>query len=480
MFRIPNANEIYTGSTSKIAILLNEYFGVYVQRPLYKQALKMLKWYHSILRQYNRPIPSALFDEGDLSLVWPHFQSGSEIFCVLYHFFGPSVIGTGDQAVRVDPFKVASRASCLKDFRSNLTYVFTLLRCLEIDVVWTPEDWITNPDTEFIIFQLHLIYLVLKPKQCVLPPAQGDIPGLSSGPNGEPIVAGLIFSDSKPKSSKLPLYSKKAVLLGMDKDSLPTLPIDIGAKADGTQKKRFSNALYCPLGMISTKEQISQVAIKLKEIKQEKLNSCRWNSSSTPPRKTLKERSTQADKQVLSVLKFQNKVFCQTQQTNNNSTTLQVSKTFSTELNKTGNVKLQEEIDLAINNLEKEIAISQNQLTALEEKLVERYLELDANMLSYEVHEYEEILNNLEHERIELEEEKVKLQDHFATKLSSIKQVYLPGAFPATSFASSDNDYLKQSLPMTPINSTKKKTMKNSIMIRNQFVDKEKCEKGEN
>jgi chromosome segregation ATPase len=150
----------------------------------------------------------------------------------------------------------------------------------------------------------------------------------------------------------------------------------------------------------------------------------------------------------------------------------------SLELNKTGNAKLQEEIDLAINNLEKEIAISQNQLTALEEKLVERYLELDANMLSYEVHEYEEILNNLEHERIELEEEKVKLQEHFATKLSSIKQVYLPGAFPTMPFSSTDNEQLKQSLPITPIDSSTKKLMKNSVSIKNKFVDKEKCEKG--
>jgi hypothetical protein len=350
---------------------------------------------------------------------------------------------------------------------------------LDIDVIWTPEDWITNPDTEFTIFQLHLIYLALKHKQCVLPPAQGDIAGLSSGPNGEPIVAGLIFSDSKPKSSKLPMYSKKAVLLGLDKDSLPTLPIDIGAKADGSQKKRFSNSLYCPLGMVSANEQISQVAIKLKEIKQQKLEPPRWNCSSTPPRKTLIERSTQADKQILSVLKFQNKVFCQTHGGQSNiSTTLQASKNLSLELNKTGNAKLQEEIDLAINNLEKEIAISQNQLTALEEKLVEKYLELDANMLSYEVHEYEEILNNLEHERIELEEEKVKLQEHFATKLSSIKQVYLPGAFPTMPFSSTDNEQLKQSLPITPIDSSTKKLMKNSVSIKNKFVDKEKCEKG--
>jgi hypothetical protein len=75
--RIPSAVEIYSGKTHKIAVLLNEYFGVYIQRPLYKSAIRILKWYHYILKQYLRPLPSAVFDEGDLSGVWPHFQSGT-------------------------------------------------------------------------------------------------------------------------------------------------------------------------------------------------------------------------------------------------------------------------------------------------------------------------------------------------------------------------------------------------------------------
>jgi hypothetical protein len=72
--RIPTALEIYVGYTSKTAILLNELFGVYVQKPLYKNSMRILKWYHGILRQYSRPLPGKTFEVGDLSGIWPHFQ----------------------------------------------------------------------------------------------------------------------------------------------------------------------------------------------------------------------------------------------------------------------------------------------------------------------------------------------------------------------------------------------------------------------
>jgi hypothetical protein len=69
-----------------------------------------------------------------------------------------------------------------------------------------------------------------------------------------------------------------------------------------------------------------------------------------------------------------------------------------------------EEVERSIKNLENEMTISQSQLSNLEEDLVNRYLDLEASAGNYEVHEYEEVLNNLENERRELEEEKIKLQ----------------------------------------------------------------------
>ena len=104
--------------------------------------------------------------------------------------------------IRVDPFQVTEEARSLSDFKDNLTYVFKLLHLLNIPVLWTADDWMTNPDTEFIMLQLSYVYQAFKHAQCVLPPAMGDMSGLSSGPNGEPIVAGVLFADSKPKNVK--------------------------------------------------------------------------------------------------------------------------------------------------------------------------------------------------------------------------------------------------------------------------------------
>ena len=98
----------------------------------------------------------------------------------------------------------------------------------------------------------------------------------SSSTTGEPIVAGLIFSDSRPKNSILPPFARKAVLLGnvsgrraftsrsccmllcdrtlldlclQDKDSLPLLPV---LQSGQVSASRFSKeVLHCPLGMIS-------------------------------------------------------------------------------------------------------------------------------------------------------------------------------------------------------------------------------------
>ena len=50
-----------------------------------------------------------------------------------------------------------------------------------VSVLWTAEAWITYPDTEFVLLQLSYVFELLKDRQCVLPPAQGDVPGLVGG-----------------------------------------------------------------------------------------------------------------------------------------------------------------------------------------------------------------------------------------------------------------------------------------------------------
>ena len=260
--RIPSAMEIYMGNTSKIGILLNEIYGVYVQRPLYKNALTMMRWYHYLLRQYNLPVPLHTFEDGDLSSIWPHFQSGFALFCIIFHLFGPNIVGNGINRQRIDPLRIISHPNSLCDFRNNLYYVFHLLEALAVDVIWTPEDWISNPDTEFMLLQLSFIYEAFKMKQSALPPAQGTTAGITSGPNGEPRVVGIIFADTRstPNAKILPIV-RKAVLLGYDKDSMPLLPVDRGGKIG-----RYINPV-CPFGMMSSNVQLSEITIKLKESK---------------------------------------------------------------------------------------------------------------------------------------------------------------------------------------------------------------------
>lgn len=41
--------------------------------------------------------------------------------------------------------------------------------------------------------------------------------GITSGPNGEPRVVGIVYADSRPANSKFVPAIRKAVLLGYDK-----------------------------------------------------------------------------------------------------------------------------------------------------------------------------------------------------------------------------------------------------------------------
>ena len=87
--------------------------------------------------------------------------------------------------------------------------------------------------------------------------------------------------------------------------------------------------------------------------------------------------------------------------------------------------KKSEEVDLAIHNLEYEMQASAHQISLLEEDLSNRYLDLEASATEYDsVEEYNKIFDHLEDERRSLEDEKLKLQEHFSRKLQSIKDTY--------------------------------------------------------
>ena len=66
--RIPTPEDIFSGNVSKITTLVDEIFNVCVRGPLYQQpSLKMLRWYHNLLKAYDLPWPSEILEQGDVS-----------------------------------------------------------------------------------------------------------------------------------------------------------------------------------------------------------------------------------------------------------------------------------------------------------------------------------------------------------------------------------------------------------------------------
>ena len=83
-------------------------------------------------------------------------QSGTALFNVLYHLYGPTVIGSGTSVVKIDPMRISSKPNNVMELRSNVIYVFTMLKALNIEIFWDVMDWITFPDT--VCSNLKFIY----------------------------------------------------------------------------------------------------------------------------------------------------------------------------------------------------------------------------------------------------------------------------------------------------------------------------------
>jgi hypothetical protein len=499
--RIPTAEQMYQGVTAKIAMLLNELFGVYIQRPLYKTTLlRMLKWYHNVLKQYRKPLPAYLFEEGDLSGIWPHFQSGTSLFCILYHFYGSTATlpsnnnnnnnnSTSIEYRKLDPLCIAGDPMSICEYRSNLQYVWEILRILGIEVIWTVEDWITNPDTEFVILQLYYIYEKCKTLQCALPPAQGTKAGLTSGPTGEALVVGLIFADA-PSNLKFIPKSRKAVRLGYDGNSMPLLPVDsrvfmssvtsstntnTNTSSTSTSINKILADSYLPRGMLSKDVRIGHILPNLKEAK---VHSDRheWNGRTSVS--TIKENDP--NEHVIHLLRHHHqKVTQQLAATTNgdnislgggtmvtnrsekdfisnnianaatapisgsgsgisgngkfqqsaialsftNTATATTTTTATTTVNP-NTIKyedLNKEIATLIQQLEEEMISAQKQIQQAEDNLAGKYVELEAAAHAYAANEYAQQFEYLEQERMDLEDEKIRLKDYFARKLALIK-----------------------------------------------------------
>jgi hypothetical protein len=404
--RIPSATDIYDGNMHKMATMLQEIFEVYVQRPLIKQAIKVLKWYNNILKQYDRRLPIGIFTESDFEAVWSHFQSGSALFCVIYHLFGPITVGSGRNLVKIDPIRIVNNPANLSEYRTNLMYTFSLLHALEIDVLWDVMDFLSYPDVDFVLLQLTVIYDKLKSRQCSLPPAQGMNAGVTSGPQGL-MVVGMVFSDTTvtPKNEHMSgtdraaaMKRNRSVLLGAGSESLKVLPVD------SAQTGRFQSASL-PAGLLAADSTIDRVTINIKSKRAASQRSA-WLSTSDKSDDPINVfNSTQ-----VAVLKKVNQTRGDAEETK------ATANRMLPPANESG-------IDAAIAALELNTTANRDALDEKEDELAERYgdLETRVQMGLLSADAYEVAFMSLEKQRLGLEDDRAKSEEIYQLRLESIR-----------------------------------------------------------
>jgi len=486
--RIPSASDIFDGNINKIAIMIDELFLTYIQAPLYKSAIKMFRWYHKILKQYQRPIPDDVFDSGDVGYVWPAFQSGVSLFCIIYHFFGNTMIGGGSTTVKIDPIRIVYNARSYDDMKANVTYCFQLLKALDIQLLWKPEEWITLPDTEFCTLQLSYIYEFLCTRQCSLAPATNEAPGLATGRGGEALVVGLAFADTACAGIDRHRVTKHVTtLLGAAENTLPMLSVDIvkrqGAPSAATiaernnpfGPERVKDDLMdtVPLGLLTGHVRIEKKKVKLSvPVTTRTLMKPLWDSKTavaavpvaenfrdapiinvlhsinqkTPSSKTGEgdismsidgtPKYALSNKKPLSKIRKELLLGAQQEELNSRSSIVSLDL----ESLKQGIVSLssgnaagadepeatqaQRHLTVAMQKLEEEMSSSTKELATLEEELEARYLLLEEEAAAYDEAEYEETLAFLDDETTKLEADRLRIQQLFALKLASMKDQF--------------------------------------------------------
>jgi hypothetical protein len=141
---VPPAGDIYQGKPSQVANLVTEIFEVYAMKPTRKQSQVMLRWYASVLQQYDRA--QGLSDTAEGAALWEHFQNGVSLWCVMFHFCGTNLVGSQENARAVDPKRIFSRPRDLAEYRSNIQECFLIMKAVGIPIIYTVDAWISYPD----------------------------------------------------------------------------------------------------------------------------------------------------------------------------------------------------------------------------------------------------------------------------------------------------------------------------------------------
>ena len=151
---VPSPDEIYDGNTNKISLLLREMCHVCAIREAWQSSRETLLWFQEILTSFDREAPI----DDDFSSLYEFFRDGVALACVLFWFGGSSgVPERGLPPVELSRLYVSRNRLRLRHIRSNVRYVFELLRDAGVELVWTCDEFLSFPDDDFFMLQLHNI-----------------------------------------------------------------------------------------------------------------------------------------------------------------------------------------------------------------------------------------------------------------------------------------------------------------------------------
>lgn len=173
--RMPSAAEICEGKSERIGWLIAEIFDIFVMRDMRtaRRCLPMMKWYAGILSHYGitlsaRTMAAPFRGRSFQQASWADFRNGVALSCVLHYFCG----ARGNAAMGLmgmDLARVRFHPRHAKHYHDNIAVVFETLLRMRMPLIWTVDNFIAFPDSDFLIWQLHCIYLMFRDMDCGLP-----------------------------------------------------------------------------------------------------------------------------------------------------------------------------------------------------------------------------------------------------------------------------------------------------------------------
>ena len=178
--RMPSAAEICEGKSERIGWLIAEVYEMFVLRDMRsaRRSIPMMKWYSGVLSHYgivlNRRTNAPPFSgKAYRDASWNSFRSGTVLACVLHYFCGcgdggGSALGGRTGLPPMDLSRIWFQPKTAREFHDNVAVVFEVMLRLRMPLLWTVDNFIAFPDEDFLLWQLHALYLMFRDQPCGL------------------------------------------------------------------------------------------------------------------------------------------------------------------------------------------------------------------------------------------------------------------------------------------------------------------------